>query len=536
MKHFVPHITLFLLLVAKFGFGQLSPGPLSDAHAELEGLSNCTKCHDIGNQVPDNKCLDCHDEISTLIDLKRGYHASEEVQNKTCVDCHSEHHGRKFDALRFDDESFDHLLTGYELKGAHDRIDCRECHKPDFIEDPDLKKRNDTYLGMEHECLACHDDYHQETLDNDCAKCHGFEEFRPAEFFDHDDAKFKLTGAHQDVDCIKCHKETVRNGKEFQEFVGMPFAKCTDCHEDVHNGKFGNNCLECHNENSWKDLTLNTSKFDHNKTDYPLVGLHVGVDCKECHKTGSYTDPINFRYCSTCHSDYHDREFTSTNPRSDCKDCHLVEEPFTYTLYGIEEHQESEFKLEGAHLATPCFDCHLNDEEKWTFRNIGLACVDCHDNIHKGKISQEFMPENDCNRCHNADSWEGIDFDHTTTDWPLEGAHNKVSCRECHFEDKERTDEFEQKFSNLGTECVVCHTNVHGEQFSNRGENNCTQCHTVDENWNANRFDHNQTDFPLDGKHEEVDCNECHKNKVFGDGVERREYKIKKFECVDCHS
>ncbi|MGB0429807.1 MAG: cytochrome C [Bacteroidia bacterium] len=517
-------------------FAQLSPGKLSAAHEHLEGLSNCTKCHDLGNQVSDNKCLDCHTEINTLIENERGYHSSKEAIAKTCVDCHSEHHGRAFDALRLNEETFDHDLTGYELKGEHDEIDCRKCHVPDNIHDTELKKREGTYLGMEQECLSCHNDFHQGTLDNDCIQCHGFEKFRPAEFFDHNDAEFALKGAHKEVDCIECHKETTRNGKEFQEFVGLEFEKCTDCHNDEHNGKFGNDCLKCHNINSWKNADLGDD-FNHNLTDYPLVGLHKNVDCKECHKTSSYTDPINFTNCKTCHSDYHEKEFTSRDPRADCKSCHSVEKPFTYTLYGLEEHTKSEFALEGAHIATPCFACHLPDESsKWKFRNIGNTCVDCHDNIHEDEIAEKYLPENDCKACHGAESWANVSFEHDKTDWPLEGSHIKVSCRACHFDDNEVDNSFTQLFESLDSKCISCHNNEHGNQFDDKGVNNCTHCHSMSESWNIDGFDHDSTLFPLEGKHRKVDCNECHKNKAFDDGIIRREYKIKKFECIDCHS
>ena len=46
---------------------QISPGKLTDAHAHLEGMGNCTQCHDLGNKVPDQKCLACHTEIDQLI-------------------------------------------------------------------------------------------------------------------------------------------------------------------------------------------------------------------------------------------------------------------------------------------------------------------------------------------------------------------------------------------------------------------------------------------------------------------------------------
>ena len=51
---------------------QLSPGDLTTAHADLEGMSNCTQCHDLGNKVTNAKCLECHKEIKALITRKEG--------------------------------------------------------------------------------------------------------------------------------------------------------------------------------------------------------------------------------------------------------------------------------------------------------------------------------------------------------------------------------------------------------------------------------------------------------------------------------
>ncbi len=53
------NMLLFLRLAA-----QISPGALSSPHSHLEGISNCTQCHELGNKVSDNKCLACHTEIT----------------------------------------------------------------------------------------------------------------------------------------------------------------------------------------------------------------------------------------------------------------------------------------------------------------------------------------------------------------------------------------------------------------------------------------------------------------------------------------
>ena len=117
-------ITIFFLFLSIIvSYGQISPGDLSEAHAELEGMSNCTLCHDLGDKVSDRKCLDCHTEIQSLINNNRGYHAESTVKAKDCFECHSDHHGRKFDMVRFDEDNFDHDLTGYGLEGKHEEVD-----------------------------------------------------------------------------------------------------------------------------------------------------------------------------------------------------------------------------------------------------------------------------------------------------------------------------------------------------------------------------------------------------------------------------
>ncbi len=512
---------------------QISPGSLSTAHADLEGVSNCTKCHELGNQVPDYKCLDCHKEIAALNDQNRGYHVSKEVKSKHCIDCHNEHHGRKFQLIRFDTVRFDHKLTGYTLEGKHERIDCRDCHKPDYIDDPDIRERSKSYLGLDAECLTCHEDYHQGELSEDCSSCHtNFEDFRPADGFDHNDADFKLRGAHKKLDCEKCHKKSTRNGSEYQEFTGMKFERCIDCHEDEHNGRFGKDCSKCHTESSFLELK-SMNRFNHDKTRFPLRGQHVGVDCKACHK-GKFTAAIRHNECKDCHDDYHEGEFNEEASPPDCKDCHTLDKPFDFTSFGIEEHNEGNFSLEGAHLATPCFACHLK-EDKWTFRDIGEECKACHEDVHEGKISEKYYPEGNCASCHNPGRWNDVEFDHSKTDWPLKGKHAEISCRKCHFERSEDGKIEIQKFSLLSKECSQCHNNKHGNQFEEGGKTDCRRCHSESGDWKADLFDHSATRFPLEGKHAEVACDACHKAKKDENGVEIIEYKIKRFECIDCH-
>ena len=228
---------LFTILFSRGIFAQISPGDLTTAHVKLEGLSNCTKCHELGKRVVASKCLDCHTEIKQLISEGIGYHASIEVKNKNCWNCHSEHHGRDFQIIHFDQNNFNHELTGFKLEGKHSQIKCYDCHKAKFIKNKLFEKRKNTFLGLSTKCISCHEDVHQNTLGNSCGSCHNTVKFEPAVFFNHDKAKFKLTGSHLKVECIKCHVKEKLNGKIFQKFTGLEFVNCTPCHKDVHKGK-----------------------------------------------------------------------------------------------------------------------------------------------------------------------------------------------------------------------------------------------------------------------------------------------------------
>ena len=512
--------------------------------------------------------------------------------------------------IRFDEDSFDHGVTGYNLEGRHNEIDCRKCQISENIADRDLKKRRDTYLGLDEKCLSCHDDYHQKTLDADCLNCHNMEGFSPAPKFDHDETDYALKGAHESLDCIECHKKTVRSGKEFQEFSGIAFTDCVSCHEDphgggiagrctqchtetaftdfqgegnfdhnttmftlrgahneidcfrchaaskdplavfrdrknvdenrcvschrdVHDGQYGNDCVKCHRESSFLSMR-SMDFFDHSKTDYALEGKHTEVDCRQCHKK-RFTTPIDFSACSNCHDDYHRGEFKEAGVSPDCVECHSLEKGFDYSLYTLEEHQATEFPLEGAHNATPCFACHVSETDaRWSFRNMGNACADCHQDIHEGYINPKYYPGDDCTACHRNEAWSAVDFDHSKTAWALDGKHAEVACSACHFiEISGKKPYREQKFANLDTDCRGCHENVHGETFAIEGVTDCTRCH-VTESWFPKRFDHNSTNFPLEGKHAEIECSACHEVAAAG-GETEVIYKLGKFRCIDCH-
>ena len=464
------------VLCSVFVFAQLSPGKLAQGHSHLEGLANCTQCHTIGSKIAEQKCLACHKDLNARISAKKGYHVSVAVKGKECITCHSDHHGLKFDMIRFDQKTFDHKLTGYELKGGHKISDCKQCHKPDNIASATLKKKPDTFLGLDTKCLSCHEDYHQKSLSSDCASCHNFTKFKPASLFNHAKTEFPLAGAHKTVDCASCHKVELRNGKEFQKFAVASFKNCNSCHNDVHKGAFGNQCKACHTEESFHKIAAGPG-FNHSVTGFTLVGKHQKLDCRECHEK-SFGLGGHFREfsskdntdCRTCHKDVHEGKFGTK-----CLDCHnqnSFKSGKTPKLDNF-DHSSTGFALLGKHQQVDCRTCHKQD---LTTAMPHDKCMDCHKDYHEGDFSTKKQLYPDCASCHKETGFIPSTFtleQHEKSSFVLDGAHLATPCNACHMKEKK------WEFNLPDQQCKNCHEDIHQAYMDTKyyGETSCKNCH-----------------------------------------------------------
>jgi hypothetical protein len=401
------------------------------------------------------------------------------------------------------------------------------CHPIGVLKSKDFQE----FAGVEFSnCTNCHKDVHENKFGQNCTECHTEESwhiFKGMNNFDHDQTRFPLAGQHRQTDCFACHENGTNNGKPFREFIALQAFSCVSCHEDVHESKFGNDCATCHDERSFTKLIPKNS-FDHQKTDYALEGKHIEVDCKECHQE-SKIEPIDFSTCTQCHEDYHNGEFLKDGSSPDCVECHTVSD-FAETSFTIEQHNESAFALEGAHLATPCFACHKSDEE-WHFINIGERCIDCHQDVHEGLLDEKFYPNKSCDNCHTVNAWNEVNFDHSQTDFSLEGKHLEQNCNACHL--VHGIEDEHQLFMGLSQQCKSCHDDKHHGQFEVEGLTDCARCHAFN-NWEATRFNHDETAFKLEGEHLTAPCAACHKETQQGE-LKYTLYKIENFECATCH-
>ena len=258
-------------------------------------------------------------------------------------------------------------------------------------------------------------------------------------------------------------------------------------------------CENCHTFTSWKPLR-NIIEFDHNKTRFPLRGLHAGVSCTQCHVSLVFTNVGS--KCSDCHADIHRGQFGA-----DCARCHTVR-GWQIILQNVRGH-ENRFPLVGAHAALICDDCHKN-AAAGQFQGLSIECIACH----TPQFQQASFPNHQaaafpvtCQQCHNMDSWQWATFDHLKfTGFALTGVHATLECSACHGSGN---------FHGLSTSCGSCHlkdfnstTNPNHVQAG--FPQDCAVCHNTS-SWTAATFDHSRfTSFPLTGAHVSVPCVQCH--------------------------
>lgn len=507
---------MLLLSVPVCGWAQLSPGSLSKAHKSLNGPTHCTACHLLATGGKKFRCLSCHTEIKTRLDEKRGLHPArvkQALNQQECSRCHSEHNGERFVPIRWDVDldEFDHRKTGYELEGGHRGLQCRRCHAPKNISAAERRKvivkdLTRTYLGLSRECLTCHRDMHRGQVSADCLKCHDYAKWKPASKFDHAQAKYQITGAHQKAACEKCHPR-VGDSQPYTKYAGLSYAACDACHKDPHRAAFSAACESCHSRDGWKSVRL-ASQFDHGKTKFALLGKHAGLACGKCHRTADFKEAVAHGRCIDCHkTDLHGGQFAGRQERGECSACHVVEgwKPATFT---VAAHKATRYPLNGRHAAVLCAKCHVPAGQATVYRVKSGRCTDCHADQHKSQFAEP-PHVNRCEECHTVKGFRPASFsqtNHSETRLPLVGAHMAVPCAECHYPQPSASS-LPGRFHFPDVSCTGCHEDPHRGQFKERmlalrpgtAGTGCEVCH-IPRTWrDVTKFDHSTSLFPLSG-------------------------------------
>jgi class III cytochrome C family protein len=477
-------ITVAALAAAAAGAGlasparaQFSPGPLSASHAALDKNTACLECHEPRRSTTAARCLACHRELAARIEAERGYHGRDRDRVRACASCHTDHGGREMILVSWPSgkrETFDHRLTGYALEGRHAGLACRSCHIAALVRAPDVRAARDlrpanTYLGLSVRCADCHGDVHRGQFDEqiargDCASCHSVQGWKGVTV-DHAQTRFPLEGRHASVACARCHYSVDESGARVAataenavvRFRPLAHDACIDCHTDPHENRYGSDCARCHSTAGWNAVAAGA--FDHDKTRYPLRGLHRRVSCESCHAGGAFTKRIAFARCADCHEDRHGGQLAKSPSGGACDACHSLE-GFAPARYGIAEHERTRFPLRGAHLAVPCAACHRATaagaaKGDVAFRVKADACATCHEDQHAGQFARAAGGA-ECKRCHDVASWKIPSFDHRRTRFTLEGAHERTPCAGCHrVESIGRTRTV--RYRPVETACRACH-------------------------------------------------------------------------------
>ena len=520
--------------------------------SESKGKANCSDCHtDIHTNTVGKNCARCHNNktwiIENITDLHRtgkfpllGNHAKADCRQChkaasslkfepigiRCYDCHIANYNatkdpnhiqanfstdcqqcHNFTAASWSATSIIHDF--FPLSGAHNISDCFSCHT------------KGSYKGLSQDCYSCHQKKYESTTSpnhvvlnfaKDCKQCHSISVggWKPATFANHD-LKYPLVGAHNTIrnDCSKCHatgyNQTAR--------------QCVSCHQQKydsainpnHKGaQFSTDCASCHSQTAWKPAT-----FDHDGKYFPIYsGEHKGEwsNCSDCH-----LDQTNYKTfeCTNCHehnkSDM-DKEHQGVNGYAyqsrACYACHP-----SGTKQGGINHSLTKFPLIGAHTTVPCTQCHQT-----TYAGTPTECVSCHQAKFAAapNHSSQNYPQ-DCKQCHTPVDWKTINFNHSTTRFPLLGSHTTVKCNSCHT----------TTLTGTPTTCYSCHQakfTAAPNHVAQGYPQTCEQCHNTTD-WKSVTFNHATTKFPLTGAHVSVICNSCHSKGYVGTPT----------DCYSCH-
>jgi hypothetical protein len=543
-----------VLLLASPARAQLiSPGDLTSAHAHLEGIRNCTSCHQLGQRgVEPDKCLSCHTPLRTRIAQRQGFHAT---VSRACETCHKDHFGRDFDPVRLATGSFDHSRTGFRLVGRHLNTTCRSCHRPEHVTDADVRRfvggagrLSETFLGLGDDCETCHrgeNPHGQGFAGESCASCHAPQGWDEVSGFDHAATGFALVGAHADASCSACHGEAGRGGARFS---GLS-TSCRGCHADEspHGNQFrGEECSSCHGSATWS----NTPNFSHARTGFPLAGAHASVACQSCHPGSGARrqfEGVAHASCQSCHEDPHDGAFGA-----DCATCHTTTgwqqmgASFDGDRFDHEAH--TGFALVGAHGRIACESCHSRRDDAaigitFTGPSQGVTfpavaaetCLSCHKDPHDGAFLDD--PGGPvCSNCHGQNDFTPAAFGierHAETAFPLTGAHLATPCTACHATEPGRL----APGFRASDACETCHANLnpHGDEFAGAtGVTRCAECHNTTD-WALASLDHSQTGFPLAGAHLAQECTACHARETLPDGRVVRRFAGLPTACASCH-
>jgi hypothetical protein len=297
----------------------------------------------------------------------------------------------------------------------------------------------------------------------------------------------RLTGAHEEITCAACHLDL-----RFDE-PRVPIGDCANCHVDVHEDRLDEACITCHGTSTFRDVD---GDGIHARTSFPLTGSHRQVDCESCHiddTGGSFA--ARDTECLSCHLPEYERAETVDHVEggypTDCAECHNA---IAWSDAPRFDHVSAAngFALVGAHTRLRCASCHrVPDLDVIHPASDGNDCIACHQEDYDDEHGGTDTPST-CLACHNQNDWDDADFDHSTTAFPLVGAHARQDCEACHGEPQRLAARF------VGPEqCIVCHQADYDDEHAGTGTpTTCLDCHDQND-WDSDSWDAPSLTHPM---------------------------------------
>jgi hypothetical protein len=259
---------------------------------------------------------------------------------------------------------FDHLTTGYELKGAHRDLSCEYCHV------------KGVFKGTPRTCVGCHTTgsrisatprpaTHISTLDN-CELCHADYNFLPVVTVDHMEVRGTCFSCHNGVvaegkipdhipadnNCDACHTTVAFNPQRVEHADLVARTSCRGCHTGVRAAAVPRNhvvtraeCSDCHSTLAW-----NPARFNHSG---------ITAACQSCHNGTTATGKVVNHMTTSL----------------DCSTCHQYPNWSALTFV----HKSAEYP--GGHRGSPaCTACHTTNtgQATWQFAAYRPGCGGCH--------------------------------------------------------------------------------------------------------------------------------------------------------------
>lgn len=515
---------------------------LRGAHTTVQ----CVKCHNTPPKYTGLKfaaCTDCHTDP----------HAGK--LGAACADCHED---TKWKPVTFKQANAKH--PGISLANGHANVACGRCHDKGNLASPSRGSA----------CVSCHRAVHKAPFGNGCGSCHGnilwFGVPRALSLTSHAKTVFPLDGKHGDATCSGCHKASLPEETRYRK---LTFGRCSDCHEDKHQGEFARldrgECKPCHSAAGFRPTLFGVDLHD-SSTRFALAGKHTAAPCTSCHTARRPLLDLHVakQACADCHQNPHGTQFATEMASGGCAHCHEA------AGWNVPKINHATWPLTGAHAAAACESCHKATEadrkagQGPSYKGIPRNCSGCHNDQHLGQFRLT-APVKECDGCHTTGAFKLPNFDHASTGWALTGAHVNKACASCHPTVTIGTSQT-VRWRTASHECSFCHANPHDRRApasptpaspTTSAEPNtkvtlaaaappaaedtsahksfadavpCSACHSTTA-WKskdgvsgaAPGFDHATTGFPLTGQHTKVSCVSCH-----GAATIKR-------DCVTCH-